>query len=225
MNITDSAQELDSYDVAIMVDGELVTVDARTLSQEKLRALLAEAPDREEGDFYRHLLGAPPARVALGECVSVDELFDTLRGEGHTTDDIQSAYDSLVASGLDSDAWYDSWNMVQYVSESDLDVVREQLDSTTTYTATVTENPTDWAEIFVLITDDSDQDSGVVGVDFRTRAYDDPAGKFDADSYNEDTLKEEVFNKLEQLGWRPVMETWFVGGDEKVTLTVEKVQV
>lgn len=129
MNITDSAQVLDNYDVAIMVDGEHVTVDARELSQESLRALLADAPDREEGDFYRHLLGETPARVALGECVSVDELFATLGSEGYASDDIQAAYDSLVAAGLDQDAWYDSDDEVQYVSESDIDAVREQLDS------------------------------------------------------------------------------------------------
>jgi len=94
--------------------------------------------------------------------------------------------------------------------------------NTYTYTATVTDNANDWADIYVEITDDSDQDSAVIGFDFRTRAYDGPDGQFDADSFNEDIFKGEIFAKLEQLGWRPVKETWFVGSDEHPTFAVEK---
>jgi len=89
-----------------------------------------------------------------------------------------------------------------------------------TYTATVTDNPTDWTEYTVQVTDDSDQDSWVTGFDFTTHAYDDPNGEFDADSFDANTLAEEIAYHLGQLGWRPVDGISF--SEDRNTFAVEQ---
>ena len=89
-----------------------------------------------------------------------------------------------------------------------------------TYTATVTDNANDWADIYVEITDDSDQDSAVIGFNFRTRAYNDPTGEFDADSFDANTCAEDIADQLGQLGWRPVDGISF--SEDRNTFAVEQ---
>jgi hypothetical protein len=199
--ITDSAQELADYNTAIMVDGELVTVDARTLTRAQLQAQLAACVERDSADFYRHLLGMEPTRVSLGECISVDAALEELVAEDYDRE-AANAILTLIVDELDSDRWYDSEAGVQYMSQADLDVVREQLDTATTYTATVTTNPTDVTLLSVEVTDKSGK--WMTGFDFTTRAYQNPAGDFDADSFDANTCAEEIAGELAQIGWRPV---------------------
>lgn len=214
--ITDSAQELADYNTAIMIDGELVTVDARTLTPAQLQAQLAACVERDSADFYRHLLGMDPVRVELGECISVDDALEELVSEDYDREAANAILNQIVDE-LDGDRWYDSNAGVQYMSQSDLDVVREQLASATTYTAAVTENPTDVTQLSVEVTDARGQ--WVTGFDVTTRAYQNPDGEFDADSFDANTCGEEIADKLAQLGWRPVDGISFDA--EHVTFAVE----
>lgn len=116
---------MSTYDIYIYdeaADG-LVRVDARTLTAQQMRAQLADAPDREEGDFWRRLLGMPPARVAQGECMSAeDAVGDVMAETGCTREDAVTAIDSLIAAGLDADAWWDDAAGTQYISLADVQV-------------------------------------------------------------------------------------------------------
>jgi hypothetical protein len=124
--ITDSAQQLTDYTTAIMVDGELVTVDARTLTRAQLQAQLAACLERDSADFYRHLLGWQPVRVSLGECISVDAALEELVAEDYDWEAANAILTQIVDE-LDSERWYDSEAGVQYLSQADLDVARDQL--------------------------------------------------------------------------------------------------
>jgi hypothetical protein len=87
-----------------------------------------------------------------------------------------------------------------------------------TYTATVTDS-TDWAEYTVEVTDDSDQ--GTEGsLSWRTRAYDDAEGQFNADLFDAETLTREIVEALSTFGWRPVAEVSF--DEDRNTFAVEQ---
>ena len=215
--ITDSAQQLTDYTTAIMVDGELVTVDARTLTRAQLQAQLAACVERDSADFYRHLLGMEPVRVSLGECISVDAALEELVAEDYDRE-AANAILNLIVDELDSDRWYDCEAGIQYMSQSDLDVVREQLDTAGTYTATVTINPTDVTRLSVEVADKSGE--WVTGFEVTTRAYQNPAGEFDADSFDPAICAEDIAEQLAQLGWRPVDGISF--DEEHVTFAVEQ---
>ena len=91
---------------------------------------------------------------------------------------------------------------------------------TTTGTATVTEDDSsDVTKLAVTITDPNGTE-----VDWfwlTTRAYADPAGRFDADSFDANTLAEDIAAELAFGGWRPT-EPITVDDDGTVAFAVEK---
>ena len=93
-------------------------------------------------------------------------------------------------------------------------------DYITTGTATVTQDDSsDVTKLAVTITDPSGNE--VDWFRLTTSAYNDPAGRFDADCFDANAFGEDIAQELATGGWRPT-EPITVADDGSVTFAVEK---